>query len=72
MCIRDRASRSYVNLSNSDLNWQLRKTLRRDQDFICLADHHDHALNPARLDRTLKAFMENYFPVAAPWEKPEE
>ncbi|MBJ7357971.1 stealth conserved region 3 domain-containing protein [Nocardioides sp.] len=64
------SSRAYVNLSNSDLDWQLKKTLQRDQDFICLADHHDHALNPVRLNRTLKAFMEAYFPVPAPWEKP--
>ncbi|GAB3254334.1 stealth conserved region 3 domain-containing protein [Nocardioides dilutus] len=65
------ASRAYVNLSNSDLDWQLKKTLQRDQDFICLADHHDHALNPVRLDRTLHAFMEAYFPLPAPWEKPD-
>ncbi len=64
------ASRAYVNVSNSDLDWQLRKTLRRDQDFICLADHHDHALDPERLNRTLRDFMETYFPTAAPWEKP--
>lgn len=63
------ASRAYVNLSNSDLNWKLRKTLRREQDFICLADHHDHALDPAQLNRTLTTFMETYFPVPAPWEK---
>ena len=64
------ASRAYVNLSNSDLDWQLKKTLQRDQDFICLADHHDHALNAARLNTTLQAFMEQYFPVPAPWEHP--
>lgn len=64
------ASRAYVNLSNSDLDWQLKKTLQREQDFICLADHHDHALNPVRLNRTLHAFMEAYFPMPAPWEKP--
>ena len=63
------ASRAYVNVSNSDLDWQLKKTLQRDQDFICLADHHDHALNPERLNRTLQAFMEAYFPTAAPWER---
>ena len=45
------AERAYVNIANSDLEWQLRKTLRRDQDFVCLADHHDHALDDARQDR---------------------
>ena len=63
------AERAYVNVSNSDLDWQLKRTLDRDQDFICLADHHDHALNADRLNRTLADFMQAYFPVAAPWEK---
>ena len=61
--------RAYVNLSNSDLDWHLKRVLDRDQDFICLADHHDHALNADRLNRTLADFMEAYFPIAAPWER---
>ena len=61
--------RAYINISNSDLEWQLTKALERRQDFLCLADHHDHALNAERLDRTLAEFMSAYFPVAAPWER---
>ena len=66
----DASERAYVNISNSDLEWQLKKVLERRQDFVCLADHHDHALNAERLDRTLEEFMAAYFPVAAPWERP--
>jgi hypothetical protein len=62
-------TRAYVNLSNSDLDWNLKRVLERDQDFICLADHHDHALNAQRLNRTLGEFMQAYFPIAAPWER---
>ena len=62
------SERAYINISNSDLEWQLKKALERAQDFLCLADHHDHALNAERLDRTLEEFMAAYFPVAAPWE----
>ena len=62
------SERAYVNISNSDLEWQLRKVLEREQDSICLADHHDHALDQERLDATLTAFMAAYVPVAAPWE----
>ena len=62
------SERAYVNIANSDLEWQLRNALARRQDFLCLADHHDHALNAERLDRTLADFMATYFPVAAPWE----
>lgn len=63
------SERAYINISNSDLEWQLKKALEREQDFLCLADHHDHALNAERLDRTLAEFMSAYFPVAAPWER---
>jgi glycosyltransferase involved in cell wall biosynthesis len=65
----DQSERAYINISNSDLEWQLKKALERRQDFLCLADHHDHALDPERLDRTLEEFMAAYFPVAAPWER---
>ncbi|HEX5090932.1 MAG TPA: stealth conserved region 3 domain-containing protein [Nocardioides sp.] len=65
----DQAERAYINIANSDLEWQLTKVLERQQDFLCLADHHDHALNQERLDRTLTEFMAAYFPVAAPWER---
>jgi glycosyltransferase involved in cell wall biosynthesis len=65
----DQSERAYINISNSDLEWQLRKVLERQQDFLCLADHHDHALDQERLDRTLTEFMAAYFPVAAPWER---
>jgi hypothetical protein len=43
--------------------------LERDQDFLCLADHHDHALNADRLDQVLAEFLRAYFPVPAPWER---
>ena len=66
---RPTSERAYINISNSDLEWQLKKALQREQDFICLADHHDHALDADRLDRTLTEFMAAYFPVAAPWER---
>jgi glycosyltransferase involved in cell wall biosynthesis len=65
----DPSERAYINISNSDLEWQLKKALERRQDFLCLADHHDHALDADRLDSTLEAFMATYFPVAAPWER---
>ncbi|WP_298511899.1 stealth conserved region 3 domain-containing protein [uncultured Nocardioides sp.] len=65
----DHSERAYINISNSDLDWQLKNALQRRQDFLCLADHHDHALGAERLDRTLAEFMATYFPVAAPWER---
>ncbi|MBS43109.1 MAG: hypothetical protein CMH83_08125 [Nocardioides sp.] len=63
------ADLAYVNISNSDLEWQLNRLLDRDQDFICLGDHHDHALRADRLQQVLAEFLEAYYPVPAPWER---
>lgn len=60
---------AYVNLSNSDVARQLNQLLDRQQDFICLADHHDYALPPERVEELLADFLAAYFPVAAPWER---
>ncbi|MDO9457063.1 stealth family protein, partial [Nocardioides sp.] len=60
---------TFVNLANANADGQLRRTLRREQDFVCLGDHHDHALGAGRLDRSLADFFERYYPVAAPWER---
>jgi glycosyltransferase involved in cell wall biosynthesis len=62
------ADLAFVNLSNADVDRQLQRVLDRDQDFICLGDHHDHALRAERLDELLAEFLPAYFPIAAPWE----
>jgi hypothetical protein len=59
----------FVNISNSDLDWQLSQLLDRDQDFFCLGDHHDHGFRTWRLDEMLTTFLQAYYPIAAPWEK---
>ncbi len=68
------ADLAFVDISNADLERRLRAVRERDQDFICLGDHHDHALRSERLEVVLRAFFEDYYPVAAPWERsaPEE
>ncbi|WKN49401.1 stealth conserved region 3 domain-containing protein [Nocardioides sp. Arc9.136] len=63
------AEHSFVNVSNSDVAWQLQRLLDRQQDFFCLGDHHDHAATATRLDRLLREFYAAYYPVAAPWER---
>ncbi|WP_134767250.1 stealth conserved region 3 domain-containing protein [Nocardioides sp. 1609] len=60
---------TFVNLSNSGVDRLLRQALDRQQDFLCLGDHHDHALGADSLDRALAAFFERYYPVRAPWER---
>ncbi|NHC24138.1 glycosyltransferase [Nocardioides sp. IC4_145] len=63
------AEHAFVNVSNSDVEWQLQRLLERGQDFFCLGDHHDHAVTAARLDALLADFYAEYYPVAAPWER---
>lgn len=63
------AELAYVNLSNSDVARQLHQLLDRQQDFICLADHHDYALPPERVAELLAECLAAYYPVAAPWER---
>lgn len=62
------AALEFVNLSRGDVSRRLRHLLRREQDFICLGDHHDHALDEATLARLVAEWFVEYFPVAAPWE----
>ena len=63
------ADLAFINLANADVDRQLDEALGRDQDFICLGDHHDHALRSGVLDQLLADFYREYFPVAAPWER---
>ncbi|MCW2815976.1 MAG: glycosyl transferase, group 1, partial [Nocardioides sp.] len=60
---------TFINLANAAVDAQLRRALRREQDFLCLGDHHDHALDAERLDASLAEFLERYYPIAAPWER---
>ena len=58
----------FVDLSSTNVSLQLDQLLRREQDAICLGDHHDYAFEVGRVDRLLAEFLETYYPIAAPWE----
>jgi len=60
---------AYVNISAAQVVGRLNRLLRREQDTFCLGDHHDHALQPHRLEEVLTEFFAAYFPIAAPWER---
>jgi glycosyltransferase involved in cell wall biosynthesis len=59
----------FINISKGSVVKRLRMLMSRDQDFICLGDHHHHALKPAVLTEVLTNFFESYFPEPAPWER---
>lgn len=42
---------------------------RRDYDFFCLNDGSQPEISVARRTKTVRAFLEGYFSVPAPWEK---
>lgn len=66
-----RPETAYVDISANDVIRKLRRLKPREQDVICLGDHHDHALPPSVLRGILQEFFTYYFPVPAPWEKPD-
>jgi hypothetical protein len=43
--------------------------LKRDRDFFCIADNLVAAFDEERADGLLRDFLEQYFPIPAPWEK---
>ena len=59
---------AFVDLAHPDADKQLRRLLTRDRDFVCLAEHHDHAMRVDLLEEALTQWCETYYPVAAPWE----
>ncbi len=62
------AQHAFVDLSNARVERQLKQLRARDHDFFCVGDHHDFAVDAEAVDDMLAAFLEDYFPLAAPWE----
>jgi glycosyltransferase involved in cell wall biosynthesis len=65
---RASAHHGYVDLGHQQLPVQLRQMLKRDRDFFCVADNLLAAFDEERADGLLHDFLEQYFPIAAPWE----
>ncbi len=62
------ARHGYVDLGHQQLPVQLKQMLKRDRDFFCVADNLLSAFDDDRADRLLHEFLEQYFPIPAPWE----
>jgi len=67
---RASAHHGYVDLGHQQLPVQLKAMLKRDRDFFCVADNLVAAFDEERADALLHDFLEAYFPVPAPWERP--
>lgn len=66
--VRATARHGYVDLGHQQLPAQLKTMLKRDRDFFCVADNLLSAFDDGRADGLLHDFLEQYFPIAAPWE----
>jgi len=60
---------SFIDLATTNVGLVLEQALQRRQDAICIGDHHDYAMEMARVDRLVADFFERYLPIAAPWER---
>jgi hypothetical protein len=65
---RASAHHGYVDLGHQQLPVQLKQMLNRNRDFFCIADNMLAAFDEERADALLHEFLEEYFPIAAPWE----
>ncbi|CAA9389976.1 MAG: hypothetical protein AVDCRST_MAG60-1437 [uncultured Nocardioides sp.] len=63
------ATHAFVDLTNARVERQLKQLRARDHDFFCVGDHHEFAQEAAAVDAMLDAFLADYFPLAAPWER---
>lgn len=66
---RATAHHGYVDLGHQQLPVQLRQMLNRNRDFFCIADNMLAAFDEERADALLHDFLQEYFPIPAPWEK---
>jgi hypothetical protein len=61
----------YVQLAVPDLAVRLERALaRRDWDAFCLNDAYSTELELERQNQVLRPFLESYFPIPSPLEKP--
>ncbi|MDT0185397.1 stealth conserved region 3 domain-containing protein [Microbacterium sp. ARD31] len=66
---RATAHHGYVDLGHQQLPVQLKQMSHRTRDFFCIADNMLAAFDEERADTLLHEFLEDYFPIPAPWEK---
>lgn len=61
----------YVETTRADCEAQLRRLARRRRDdMFCLNDGHDPEIPEETRVRAVTGFLERYFPVPGPWERP--
>ncbi|MCW2815974.1 MAG: glycosyl transferase, group 1 [Nocardioides sp.] len=60
---------AFVDITETVVRRRLIDLLRRERGGFCLGDSHDFGRDPSQVEELVAAFLEDYFPVAAPWER---
>jgi len=64
---------TYVETTLTSSLSQMSRLLRtRSEDFFCLNDGSEPEISIETRTRAVTEFLENYFPISAPWELPSE
>jgi len=67
--VQETATVRYVETTLANAAGEMDALLKkRDHDFFCLNDGSKPEISVARRTKTVRAFLESYFSVAAPWE----
>jgi len=67
--VQETATVRYVETTLANAAGEMESLLKkRDHDFFCLNDGSKPEISVARRTKTVRAFLESYFSVAAPWE----
>jgi UDP-glucose 4-epimerase len=68
--VQREASVRYIETTLRSAPAEMDRLLKsRDYDFFCLNDGSQPEISVARRTKTVRAFLERYFSVAAPWER---
>jgi glycosyltransferase involved in cell wall biosynthesis len=60
---------AYVDITETVVRRRLIDLLRRERGGFCLGDQHAFGRDPAQVEALVAQFLEDYFPIAAPWER---
>ncbi|CAN5180629.1 stealth family protein [soil metagenome] len=69
--VQERAKVKYIETTLASAAAEMESLLRnRDYDFFCLNDGSRPEISVERRTKTVRAFLEDYFGIPAPWELP--
>jgi hypothetical protein len=66
------AQTRYIDTTTHAGLWDMKALLKaRSVDFFCLNDNADETISPRKRAKAMTKFLRTYFPIPAPWERPD-